>query len=77
MKNINICIAGLGTVGSNVIDSLNNNHQLIIKKINTEFKILAITAKNKSKKRIIDTSKFKWQDNPFDLVKNNKCDILK
>ena len=75
-KKLNICIAGLGTVGSNVIDSLSKNHQLIMQKINTEFKILAISAKNKSKKRIFDTSKFKWHNNPFDLVKSNKCDIF-
>ena len=51
IKTFNVCIAGLGTVGSNVIDDLINNHEIIVKKINAEFKILAISAKNKSKKR--------------------------
>ena len=29
IKTLNVCIAGLGTVGSNVIDSLIKKHQLI------------------------------------------------
>ena len=32
-KKFNVCIAGLGTVGSNVIYSLNKNHQLINKSL--------------------------------------------
>ena len=32
IKTFNVCIAGLGTVGSAVIDSLTKNHQLILKK---------------------------------------------
>ena len=76
IKTLNVCIAGLGTVGSNLIDSLIKNHQLIIQKIKTEFKILSISAKNKSKKRIINISKYQWHDDPFALVKNTKCDIF-
>ena len=76
IKTFNLCIAGLGTVGSNVIDSLIKNHKTIIQKISTEFKILAISAKNKSKKRIFDVNKYQWYDNPFELVNNSKCDIF-
>jgi len=39
MKNINICIAGLGTVGSNVILSLNENNDYINSKANLSFNI--------------------------------------
>ena len=52
-KTLNVSIAGLGTVGSNVINSLINNSQLIRKKTNTEFKILSVSAREKSKKRIL------------------------
>ena len=76
IKTFNVCIAGLGTVGSAVIDGLIKNHQLILQKINAEFKILAISAKNKSRKRIFDVNKYQWKDDPFELVKNNKCDIF-
>ena len=69
IKTFNVCIAGLGTVGSNVIDGLIKSHKTIIQKINTEFKIICISAKNISKNRIFDISKYQWHDNPFELVK--------
>ena len=67
-QKIHICIAGLGTIGSSLIDILDKDHQLILKKTNIDFNILGISAKNKSKKRIFDISKYQW--------KNDKCDIF-
>ena len=75
-QKIHICIAGLGTIGSNLIDILNKDHQLIFKKTNIDFNILGISAKNKSKKRIFDINKYQWHYDPFELVKNTKCDIF-
>ena len=75
-QKIHICIVGLGTIGSNLIDILDKNHQLIFKKTNIDFNILGISAKNKSKKRIFDINKYQWHDDPFELVKNTKCDIF-
>ena len=37
IKTFNVCIAGLGTVGSNVIDGLIKNHKIIIQKTNNCF----------------------------------------
>ena len=76
LKKFNICIAGLGTVGSNVIFSLIENHQLIINKINIDFNIIGISAKNKSKKRIFDINKYHWCDDSLDLVDIPNCNIL-
>ena len=73
-QKIHICIAGLGTIGSSLIDILDKDHQLILKKTNIDFNILGISAKNKSKKRIFDINKYQWLDDPFELVNNNKCD---
>ena len=76
MKKVNICIAGLGNVGSEVVKHLTDNKDYYLKKTNIEFNILAISAKNKSKKRVFDIDKFKWLDNPLDLIKINDCNIL-
>ena len=76
MKNINICIAGLGTVGSNVILSLNENNDYIISKANLSFNILGVSAKNKFKKRICDIKNFTWCENPLDLLNIKDCNIL-
>ena len=76
MKNINICIAGLGTVGSNVILSLNDNNDYINSKANLSFNILGVSAKNKFKKRICDIKNFTWCENPLDLLNIKDCNVL-
>ena len=76
MKEIKISVVGLGTVGSNVIKSIENKSYEIIQKTNIKFNIVGIAAKNKDKKRIIDASKYQWFDNPLDLLGSNKCDVL-
>ena len=76
MRKVNICIAGLGNVGSEVVKYLTNNKEYYLKKTNIEFNILAISAKNKSKKRVFDLNKYKWFDDPLDLIKINDCNIL-
>ena len=76
MRKVNICIAGLGNVGSEVVKYLTNNKEYYLKKTNIEFNILAISAKNKSKKRVFDLNKFKWLDDPLDLIKINDCNIV-
>ena len=76
IKKINICIAGLGNVGSQVLVSLINNNDLIKSKSNLELNILGISAKNKSKKRNFNLDKFKWFDNPMDLINVPNCHIL-
>ena len=76
MKNINICIAGLGTVGSNVILSLNENNDYINSKANLSFNILGVSAKNKFKKRICDIKNFTWCENPLDLLNIKDCNVL-
>lgn len=76
MKNINICIAGLGNVGSHVINSIIENSQSIESKSSINFNILGISAKNKSKKRIFDLNLYQWFDNPLDFIKLKNCDVI-
>ena len=74
--NLNICIAGLGTVGSSVIHTLLKNNEIINKKSNFLINILGISAKNKNKERNFDTNSFKWFDNPLDLTEIENCDVI-
>ena len=76
MKKINICIAGLGNVGSHLISTIETNNEYIYSKNNINFNILGITAKNKSKKRIFNTNKYKWCEDPYDLLKINDCNVF-
>ena len=76
MKELKIAVVGLGTVGSNVLKSIEKKNYEIFHKTNIKFNIVGISAKNKDKKRIIDTSEYQWFDNPLDLLDSNRCDVL-
>ena len=76
MNQINICIAGLGTVGSNLIKIIRNNSKLIDVKTSLFFNIAAVSAKNRLKKRICNINSYKWFDNPLDLIKVKDCNVL-
>ena len=76
MKKINICIAGLGTVGSSVVLSLKENNDYIASKANLFFNILGVSAKNKSKKRKCDINNFTWYEDPLDLLNIKDCNVL-
>ena len=50
-KNVNIAIVGLGQVGIYLYNELNLKKKEIEKKTGKKIKIVAISAKNKNKKR--------------------------
>jgi len=76
MNELNISIAGLGNVGSHLISTIIENKKFVKLKTDIEFNIIGISAKNKNKKRIFDINLFQWFENPLDLIKDNRCDIL-
>tara|TARA_B100000686_G_C16786442_1_gene975547 strand:- start:484 stop:1791 length:1308 start_codon:yes stop_codon:yes gene_type:complete len=76
IKKINLCIAGLGTVGSNVVKILSENHKIFLEKDNIDFNIVGVSAKNKFKKRIINIDKFKWFSDPIKMIHESNYDIL-
>ena len=76
MKELNICIAGLGNVGSHLISTIEKNKQYVNSKTSISFNILGISAKNKNKKRIFNISNYNWYNNPLDLAKIKNCNVL-
>ena len=76
MKQINIAIAGLGNVGSNLIETIEKNKNLIQNKSNIIFNILGVSAKNKSKKRIININNYYWYDDANDLLNIDDLDLF-
>ena len=78
MKKINISIAGLGNVGSSLVELIEKNNDYFKRKTYLDINILAITAKNQNKKRSFDHTKYKWIDRPLDLlnIKGIKPNIL-
>ena len=75
-KNVNIAIVGLGQVGIYLYNELNLKKKEIEKKTGKKIKIVAISAKNKNKKRRFSISKKIFYKNPLQIIKNKKIDIL-
>ena len=72
----NIAIVGLGQVGLYLYNELNNKKKEIEIKTGKKIKIVAISAKNKNKKRRFKINKKIFFKNPLNIFKEKKIDIL-
>ena len=75
-KNINIAIVGLGQIGIYLYNELNLKKNEIEKKTGKKIKIVAISAKNRNKKRRFSISKKIFYKNPLTIFEKEKIDIL-
>ena len=76
MNKLNICIAGIGNVGSELIKSIEENKSYYEKKSSFQFNIIGISAKNKNKNRNIDIQNYRWFDDPIEMSKLNDCNVI-
>ncbi len=75
-KNINIAIIGLGQIGIYLYNELIVKRKDIEKKTGKNINIVAISSKNKNKKRRFKINKKIFYSNPFKIFKEKKVDIL-
>ena len=75
-KNINIALVGLGQVGIFLYNELNSKKKEIEIKTGKRINIVAISAKNKNKKRQFNIDKKIFYSNPLKIFKEKKIDIL-
>ena len=75
-KNINIALVGLGQVGIFLYNELNSKKNEIESKTGKRINIVAISAKNKNKKRRFNIDKKIFYSNPLKIFKEKKIDIL-
>ena len=75
-KFTNIAIVGLGQIGNYLYNELNTKKKDIEIKTGKKIKIVAISAKNKNKKRRFPISKKIFFKSPFQIFKNKNIDIL-
>ena len=77
MKKIfNIAIVGLGQVGCYLLNELNNKKKDILTKTGKKINIVAISSRNKNKKRRFKINKKIFYSNPIKIIKEKKIDIL-
>ena len=75
-NNVNIAIVGLGQVGIYLYNELNLKKKDIEIKTGKKINIIAISAKNKNKKRRFKIDKRIFYTNPLNIFKDKKIDIL-
>ena len=73
MNKIRIAIFGLGVVGSHVVKLLEKNNNILN---GSKFEIVALGAKNKSKKRNFNVKKYNWVSHFTDLENYAKPDVI-
>ena len=77
MKNdINIAVVGLGQIGNYLLNELKNKKKDIKLLTGKNINVVAISAKNKNKKRKFKINKNIFYKNPFKILNNKKIDIL-
>ena len=76
MKELNVALLGLGTVGSGVVKVIEENRQQIIDTINKDINIKHILVKDKSRKRPINVSKYHLTEDVNDILEDDSVDIV-
>jgi len=67
-RPLRVGIAGLGTVGASVIRILDRQNEAIAQRGGKPVQVTAISARDRSKDRGFDLSRFTWLDNPVGLA---------
>ena len=75
-KKINIAVIGLGQIGNYLLNELNTKKNDIELKTGKKIQIVAISAKNKNKKRKFKINKKIFYKEPLNIFKKKKIDIL-
>ncbi len=65
---LRVALAGLGTVGGGVIRVLDENRALITRRAGRPIEVVAISARDRSKDRGVDLSRFAWVDDTAALA---------
>ena len=77
MKKVyNVAVVGLGQIGSYLYKEISSKKKEIQKKTGKIVNIVAISAKNKNKKRIFKVNKKIFFSNPLKIINDKKIDIL-
>lgn len=76
MKELNIALLGLGTVGSGVVKIIEENRQQIKDTINKDIVIKHILVRDKSKKRPLNINQYHLTEDINDILNDNSIDIV-
>jgi homoserine dehydrogenase len=73
---LKIALAGLGTVGGGVVRLLDANADLIARRAGRPIEIVAVSARDRSKDRGVDLSRFRWVDDMGEMAALDGVDVV-
>lgn len=73
---LRVALAGLGTVGAGVVRLLDANRDLIERRAQRRIEIVAVSARDRSRDRGIDLSRFDWTDDTASLARRDDVDVV-
>lgn len=73
---LKVALAGLGTVGSGVIRLIDANRELIERRAGRPIEIVAVSARDRTKDRGVDISRFQWVDDMTTLAEVSDADVI-
>jgi homoserine dehydrogenase len=73
---LRIALAGLGTVGAGVIRLLEENSSLLARRAGRPIQIVAVTARDRSKDRGVDLSRYRWTDDMTAMAEADDVDVV-
>ena len=75
-KSLRLGIAGLGTVGTGVLDILARHGKLIATRAGKTVEVTAVSARNRARNRGHDLSKTNWFEDPVALARSPAIDVF-
>ncbi len=69
-------IAGLGTVGTGVLDILKRHEKLLTARAGMKVSVTAVSARSRGKDRGHDLSAYAWHDDPVKLAADPTIDVF-
>jgi homoserine dehydrogenase len=75
-KPLGIAIAGLGTVGAGVVRLLAEHGDLLAQRCGRPIKVVAVSARDRARKRDLGLSGAAWRDDPLALVREPGVDVV-
>ena len=73
---LKVGLAGLGTVGTAVIQLLEHERHKLVARCGRAIEVVAVSARSRGKKRAVDLKKVRWAADPVELAGDPGIDVL-
>src|SRR3984957_18325508 len=76
VEPLKVGLAGLGTVGTAVIQLLERGHDKLVARCGRSIEVVAVSARSRGKKGAVDLKKVRWAADPVELAGDPGIDVL-